>query len=439
MAQKIQYRSIDVEQVLVSQVLSQCSEGSRVVVGVDVAKRNFVAALCDDSGETRLRVHFEHPRQTLQFVELLKEVRDQGRVVEVAMEPTGTYGDALRYQFGARSIPVFRVTNKHVADVAEMFDGRPSKHDTKDASIIAWLHVTKRSKLWPEHEPERRAVRALVSQRELYDAPMRKVMTQMEPLMARHFPEFERFFDLSRRKTPQRLLKEFGSPSALAQASTEKVGALIQQFSRKKPEPEFVQDLIETARTTTGTTMHEEEVELLRLMATEVLRLMGLRDEVDKRIELAMTKVSSTAAMRVCLGAVTTAVLFAYLGDPRHYGSAAAYEKAAGLNLVESSSGTDPKARDEVPRHISKRGPGIVRKYLFLAAMRLVNQDELSKTWYQRRRGFAAEQRTKAIIAVERKLCRAIFHVAKGEAFDAHKLFDARRLGIERPSSIVAA
>lgn len=433
MAKKIQYRSMDVEQVRVAQVLAQFPEGSRVVVGIDVAKRNFVAALCDESNETRLRVHFEHPRQTLEFVDLLNEVREQGCTVEAVMEPTGTYGDPLRYQLGIRSIPVFRVTNKHVADAAEVFDGCPSKHDNKDASVIAWLHGNKRSKLWLEVEPERRAVRALVARRELYDGPMRKVITQMEPILARHFPEFEQFFDLSRRKTPHRLLEHFGSPSALAKAGEAKVSELIQKFSRKKPEEAFVHELVQAAHSTTGTGMHKDEIQLVRLMAGEVLRLMELRAGVDKLIEEAMQEIPSTAAMRTCVGAVTAAVVFAYLGDPRNYGSAAAYEKAAGLNLVESSSGTNPKARDEVVRRISKRGPGIVRKYLFLAAMRLVQKDRVSKAWYQRRRGFVAEQRTKAIIAVERKLCRALFHVAKGQPFDANRLFDARRLGLETP------
>ena len=117
-----------------------------------------------------------------------------------------------------RSIAVYRVSNKHVADAAEVFDGSPSKHDSKDASVIAWLHAHQRSKPWLELDLTRRSIRALIAQRELYDRPMRTLVTQMEPLLARHFPEFEGFFDLSRRKTPYRLLEHFSSPAALAQA-----------------------------------------------------------------------------------------------------------------------------------------------------------------------------------------------------------------------------
>jgi transposase len=437
MAKKIQYRSVDVEQVSTGTVLERLAGQPRVAVGIDVAKRNFVAAVCDGTGDTQVRVRFEHPRQTTRFVELLKELQDAGCTVEVAMEPTGTYGDALRYQLGTRSIPVYRVTNKHVADAAEVFDGSPSKHDGKDASVIGWLHVQKRSKPWPELDATRRSVRALVAQRELYDEPLRKLIAQMEPLLARHFPELERLFDLSRRKTPYRLLEVFGSPSALARAGVSRVAELMKKFSRRTPDAELVQGLVDTARTTSGTPMVSEEADLIRRMAKEVLHLMALRDELDARIESATADVPAIAATRF-LGPVTAAVIYAYLGDPRDYQSAAAYEKAAGLNLVESSSGTDPRAPDKVHRHISKRGAGVVRKYLFLAAMRAVHTDPICKAWYQKRRSFSAEERLKAIVAVERKLCRALFHVAQGQPFDAKKLFDARRLGAEPTTTEVA-
>jgi transposase len=165
-------------------------------------------------------------------------------------------------------------------------------------------------------------------------------------------------------------------------------------------------------------------------MSTEVLHLMQRRTEIDARIEALAEEDPVMQALRPNLGPVTAAVIYAFLGDPRTYASAAGFEKAAGLNLVESSSGTDPNAHDKVPRHLSKRGAGIVRKYLYLAAMRLVQSDPTAKAWYRARRSYKAEQKNKALVAVMRKLCRAIFHIARGKAFDAAKLFDTRRLNI---------
>lgn len=425
MKKKIQYRAVDVHQLSLQSVLERFDDNARIVVGVDVAKRKFLAALCDSQGDPQLIVRFEHPAQTADFADLLAGMCTPHRTVEVVMEPTGTYGDPLRYQLGKRSIPVFRMNNEIVHDAAKLYDGAASKHDAKDACVLAWEHAhrPKRSARWHELSEDRRSIRALTTQRELFDDPLRRLVTQMEPLMARHFPELEKFFDLSRRKTPYRLLEAFGSPAAMLQVGTEQVTQCLRKAARRPPDADLVQALLKAARTTSGIALVANELQLVRMMSTEILRLMGMRDEVDARIEKAGAEVQPVQALRPCLGPVTAAVVYAYLGAPNDYASAAALEKAAGLNLIERSSGDN-----DGTKHLSKRGPGIVRKYLFLAAMRLIQTDPVVKAWYQNRRSFKAEQKAKALIAVERKLCRALFHVAAGNPFDATKLFDTRRL-----------
>jgi transposase len=439
MSKKIQYRAVDVEQISLESVEEQLAQGAKVVAGVDVAKRHFVAALCDAEGTSRVRVRFEHPRQLAPFVQLLASLQEGGRPVEVAMEPTGTYGDVLRYQLGAHGIAVFRVSNKHVRDASELFDGSPSKHDSKDASVVGWLHAHGRSKRWEQMEPARRSARALVAQRDLYDEPLRRLLAQLDPMLARHFPEFSTLFELSQRKTPWVVLEAFGSPTLLAKSNVQTLQNLLKERTRRTPSTEVLTALLTAAQRTSGTSMVPEEVELMRRMSTEVLHLMQRRREIDVRIEALSEEDQVMQALRPCLGPVTAAVIYAFLGDPRTYGSAAALEKAAGLNLVESSSGTDPNAHDKVPRHLSKRGAGIVRKYLYLAAMRLVQSDPTARAWYQARRSYKAEEKNKALVAVMRKLCRAIFHIAKAEPFDATKLFDTRRLNLAPTSAEEAA
>jgi transposase len=425
MTKKIQYRAVDVQELSLQKVLEKFAENTRIVVGVDVAKRKFLAALCDSQGEPVVIVRFEHPTQTVVFADLLAGMRADHRQVEVVMEPTGTYGDPLRYQLGRREIPVFRMNNEMVRDSAKLYDGTASKHDAKDACVLAWEHVhrPKRSARWHELSADRRSIRALITQRELFDKPLRRLLGQMEPLLARHFPEFEAFFDFGRSKSPYRLLEAFGSPAAMVQAGAEQVTHCLHKAARRPPEADLVQALLKAARTTSGIALVEDERQLIRMMSTEILSLMEKRNEVDARIEKAGAEVPQVKAMRPCLGRVTAATVYAYLGAPSDYASAAALEKAAGLNLIERSSGDN-----DGTKHLSKRGAGVVRKYLFLAAMRLIQTDPVVKAWYQARKSFKAEQRIKAVIAVERKLCRALFHVTADNPFDATKLFDTRRL-----------
>jgi hypothetical protein len=83
---------------------------------------------------------------------------------------------------------------------------------------------------------------------------------------------------------------------------------------------------------------------------------------------------------------------------------------------------------------ITKRGPGQVRQLLYLAALRLVKSDPTARAWYHARKAYRAGVRVKALVAVTRKLARALWHVARGAAFDVSKLFDKRRLGLTSES-----
>src|SRR5262249_30094105 len=110
----------------------------------------------------------------------------------------------------------------------------------------------------------------------------------------------------------------------------------------------------------------------------------------------------------------------------RQYASARQLEKACGLNLREKSSG-EHRGR----LSITKRGPGVVRQVLFMFALRMIQKSPAVHAWYMRRRGYLEDSKQRAIVAVMRKLVRALFRVAKGEAFDESKLFDLRRLDLE--------
>jgi transposase len=79
------------------------------------------------------------------------------------------------------------------------------------------------------------------------------------------------------------------------------------------------------------------------------------------------------------LGVVTLAVLLGELGDLRNYRHWKQVVKMAGLTLVESSSG-----KKAGPRHISKRGRPLLRKLLFMAALRMFASGLPLHSLYQR-------------------------------------------------------
>ena len=65
----------------------------------------------------------------------------------------------------------------------------------------------------------------------------------------------------------------------------------------------------------------------------------------------------------------------------------------------------------------------MARRYLYLAALRWIARDHQVAEWYRRKVQRDGGLKGKAIIALMRKLTRALWHVGRGERFDAAKLF----------------
>ena len=113
---KHSYRAVEVKSVNVPRLREQLGEQEQVVLGVDLAKERPYAAFWV-RGEVALTVKWRQPQETEAFVELL--VGLGAARVEVAVEPTGSYGDALRWRLWAAGIKVYRVSAKRSHDAAE--------------------------------------------------------------------------------------------------------------------------------------------------------------------------------------------------------------------------------------------------------------------------------------------------------------------------------
>jgi len=65
-------------------------QGKKVIVGVDVAKEEPVAAFMLEDGEVVRTVKWKHPFETRYFLGILSAIGKEW--VELVLEPTGTYG-----------------------------------------------------------------------------------------------------------------------------------------------------------------------------------------------------------------------------------------------------------------------------------------------------------------------------------------------------------
>jgi transposase len=424
---KISYRTVGVETVDVARLVSKVGS-DRCIVAIDIAKEAMVAGFANTLGECQALVRFSHPKQTLVFIALLTAVREAGLVVEIAMEPTGVYGDALRYQLGLREFPVFRVDPNRAHALAEVLDGVPSRHDPKACTLIADLHARKLSTRWRDKNALERDARSLIDERDLFARPFERGVGQLEAVISRSFPELSGLIDHSC-SWHLHLLAELPSPAHVA-AAPERARELLRRVSRGRLSASTIDTILTAAQASLGVPMSPQDAVLVAALARHMLYLREQMKGVDHRVRELVSSHPKLQPMVTTLGATTTAAIIADAGDPAEYDSCPAFEKALGLNLKENTSGT---TSEHPVHHITKRGPARARRYLFLAALRVIKDDPIVCAWYQERAAFKAGQKLKAVVAVMRKLARAIVHLARGIPFDARKLFDARRLELAEP------
>jgi len=422
---------VDVEKIDVLAIVQLLTVGC--IVAVDVAKSKFVAAIATAAGEVLRILRFEHPRQTVAFLRVIEGLQASKLEPRVVMEPTGTYGDALRYQCHLRGVRVEMMSPKHTHDFAEVLDGVPSMHDPKAAVALAKLANVRPGKAWKPDTPQKRELRALVDRR----WPMSKTQSlyfgHLEGMLARHWPELGGLIKVREQRSWMALLQAYPGPRLVA-ASGKEAAATLRKASRGQLATACIDSVIDSAGKTLGVPMVREEEERLHFLVEQIERETRGLDAVDDEIAERVRRDPVMSLIATVVGPACAAAIFSHLGSLLAYESASALEKAIGLNLKVKSSG-----EQDGRVHITKRGPAQVRQLLYLAVLRLVQRDPIAAAWYHARSSYGDKTKHRAVVAVMRKVARALWHVARGSKFDASKLFDVRRLKLNETTSASSA
>jgi transposase len=411
---KRRYKTVEFKHVDWNEIGNRI-EGERAVLAVDVAKEDFVATLLDADGTALERFKWHHPQETAEVVERLVWLR-QGRRLEAVMEPSGTYGDALAWQLRQGGIALYRVSPKRVHDAAEVYDGVPSLHDAKAAELIGRLHLQGVSQPWQEPAEARREVAAVLTRLRVCKARQQGAGNRLEAHLSRHWPESLSILGLDTATLPA-LISTYGDPASVA-ADPHGAEALMRRSGGPGLREEKIQALLASARHSLGVPCLAEEHELLRWLAADLLEARKQVHQIEREIERHVDHTPALTGMAAVIGKVSAAVLLAAVGAPQDYPDAGSYTKAIGLNLKERSSG-----KHQGQLKITKRGPSLARFYLYFAALRLIARDPLVKRWYERKTNRPGALKNKTVIALMRKLSKALWYIARGSSFDAEKLF----------------
>ncbi|MBL5801599.1 IS110 family transposase, partial [Bacillus sporothermodurans] len=125
-----------------NQKINQVTEKT-LVVGIDIAKRTHYACFVDDRGrvlQKSFSVYQSNNGFEYLYQRILTEMKESEKTeVIVGIEPTGHYWLNLAYFLEERGISLVMTNPMHVKRSKELDDNLPTKHDRKDALVIARL------------------------------------------------------------------------------------------------------------------------------------------------------------------------------------------------------------------------------------------------------------------------------------------------------------
>lgn len=416
------YRKTAVKDVSVPWLLERLPEPV-VIVALDVAKHAMVSAFAGAEAGVASTVSFQHPQESPAWLALIAGLLKAGKRVEAVMEPSGSYGDALRHQLRSLGAAVYKVASKRTHDAAELFDAVPSMHDAKAAAVLVRLHLSALSTPWVEANDSVRELSAALATMALHQDHYLRNLNVLEALLARHWPELLSQLELTS-ASMLALLARVGGPSEVA-AAPEQASKLLRGISHGLMDDERIACAVASAATTLGAPLLPAERDYVQQLAAELHRALKAYKAARGHVhELGAHNPEVVRLSRV-VGKTTAAVLVAEVGSTADFRCAQSYAKAMGLNLREKSSG------NKVGRpSLTKRGSSRARMVLWLAVLRWVKRDDVARAWYHRKIERDGGRKMAALTALMRKLAKALYHVGRGEALDVHKLFDSGRLGI---------
>jgi len=383
-----------------------------VVVGIDVAKRRHFAAIRLPDGSISRPFGFANNRGGFERLvdRAIAALDSSGAdVVRFALEATGHYGHALQHFLLAGGWPVDGVNPAHTKKVKEVLDGSPEKSDRKDAILIADLAAQGRCRPVSAPIGVYAELRRLGKLRDQLSTERTRYLNRYTGLVDLVFPELTELVYNVNCPTIRNLLMEFPTASAIAQRQFRRIRRLLYTWSIGHFDEARCRQIYEASKQSVGVKDGAEAISLqMRLTLHSLQTIESHLAEVEAAQANGLKEISYAQHLLTIpeISTVTLATVLGETGDLSQFRSASALIKLAGLNLYSISSGTFCGRT-----RISKRGRPLLRKIIFLAALRLSKEGRPLDEFHGRLVERLANPQV--AIACSRKLLRLMYAMVR--------------------------
>lgn len=404
--------------------------GRELTVGIDAAKTAFYAVPMAGGWDHFDVLYFER-QDIVKFVRKLSAL-DYDKTT-VVVEPTGTYSDVLVEEARKAGLEVVRINGSKTNKAQTLFDSVPSMHDGKAAYTLARLSLCGVGDKWEAKSKQDRDLRAIDDQSRHLVKMESQFANPLEAYLARHFPEITEYLSL-KSATLLTLISTYGCAEAIA-SNRREAKRLMQKTGGHLLKEEKIDNVLDAAETTIGVPPTDRQRDLLKYLATMLRTHLTQARAINRQIEKIAVEDERTRKLAPMTGKRTAVAMVAILGNFLDYDAIKMLEKGFGVNLCEHTTGQtrQDKQNSRQGLHISKRAHGRPRGLLYMMALRIIspissNYCPICAAWYAERLRRNGGIKKKAVIAVMRKLVRALYWIARGKTYDPEKLFDTARL-----------
>jgi transposase len=386
-----------------------------IVVGVDIAKKWHCANVVYPNGDFGRPLKFYNDAQGFnQLLAYIKQNQQKAGCDDaiVGFESTGHYWLPLAHWLAERHYKLVQVNPMHTKRSREMLDNSPSGSDPKSAITIAMMISEGKYLKVVLPRGVYAVLRELVIMRDTLMAERTAWLNRLYAALDRLFPEFTDVFKDVKGKTALYILQHYPSPQELLRKPADQLTVELRVKCHKSLSQRKIEMLQTKARETVGVkeAAHEISAQLINALgavATMTEQVRVLEDELRQRVEEAD---ESEILMSIRgIGLITTAIILGETGGLKHYDHARTILKLAGLNVYVVKSG-----KWEGEHRITKRGRALLRKALYLAALRLIQKGMALHEFYSRL-VIREKRKKKAVIAAACRLVRIIYAMVRDQ------------------------
>lgn len=406
---------------------SEGSDAPRYIVGLDIGSDTcLVAVLAPD--KRVVRKPFEIANTGDGFTRLDQQLAQLGcapSAILIGLEATGRYWEPVYYFLQQRGYHLVLLHPAQIHHFAER-RGLRAKTDKLDAVTIARALLS--DDLRPAYVPNELTAtyRDLVRLHSNLSDEAARYKNEIQDLLVVLFPEFTQVFKDPTRKTALAVLRAYPSAQAIVASGVEPVAALLQATAPRNYGLDTAERLVALAeRSSASPVAVAARGRSLAILADQLAHTQANIAELEREIEQLVRRDDDAAGLQRVpeFGAKTVAVLRAELGEVERFQRSAQVVAYAGLDVTVRESG-----KFKGQRKLSKRGSGVLRRTLYMAALRCARLPGSAFGAYYQALGTRGLKGNRALVAVMRKMLVVAYHLLKsGAPYDPSKVWAGGR------------